>query len=146
MKNSNTSTTKYSKLFADYIPAELREGKDWLIVYSILDPISKKLVRKRKRVPKLSSITERRKLAKKMIISINTRLQSGWNEIIENEPPKSLNIITDAINKYLKNLEHDKITGSIRKDTYRSYKNYMVNFNNWLISTGRENEFILNFN
>ncbi|AUS04375.1 tyrosine-type recombinase/integrase [Pseudotamlana carrageenivorans] len=146
MKNPEKNSVDFSKPFIDYIPAELRENKDWLIVYSILDPVSKKLVRKRKRVPPLSNKVERRKMARKMVSSINSRLDRGWNEIIEEEAPKSLCLIIDATKSYINSLDRDYQNGAIRKDTYRTYTSFITNFENWIKKTGREKEFILHFN
>jgi len=39
--------------FLDYIPAELRINKEWIIVYSVKSPSTGKLQRVRKRVPHL---------------------------------------------------------------------------------------------
>ncbi|OBQ52863.1 site-specific integrase [Tamlana sp. s12] len=146
MKELKNAQSNSSKLFVDYIPAELRENKDWLIVYSIINPITKKLVRKRKRIPPHTSISERRKMARKMVASINSRLERGWNEIIEDDAPKALSLIKDATNNYINSLDRDYHSGTIRKDTYRTYSSYISLFNNWLIATGRDKEFVINFN
>jgi len=146
MQTSQKHHPEFSKPFLDYIPAELKANKDWIIIYYVMDPIARKLVRKRKRVPLHKKISERRKLAKKMIVTINSRLSRGWNPIIENEAPKSLRLILDATTEYLNTLKRDFDTGTIRKDTYRTYISFIANFNNWLKNTGNNKEYILNFN
>lgn len=146
MQTSQKINSEFSKPFLDYIPAELKVNKDWIITYYVLDPTQRKLVRKRKRVPHHNKITERRKIAKRMIANINNRLLRGWNPIIEDEAPKSLRSIIEAANEYLNSLERDFTTGSIRKDTYRTYTSFIVNFINWLKATKNDNEYVLNFN
>ena len=130
MQYSENSQKEFFRPFIEYIPAELK--KNWIIVYYVIDPIAQKLIRKRKRVPPHSSINERKKLAKKIIATINSRLERGWNPIIEGEAPKSLTLILDTATHYL--------------NTLKTYKSFTVNFTNWLKETGRSNEYVINFN
>lgn len=124
MQYSENSQKEFFRPFIEYIPAELK--KNWIIVYYVIDPITQKLIRKRKRVPPHSSINERKKLAKKIISTINSRLERGWNPIIEDEAPKSLTLILDTATHYLNTLKRDFNSGTIRKDTLKTYKSFTV--------------------
>ena len=73
-KNQNCKT----RTFIDFKPAELRQGKDWLIVFYCKNPLNLQLERFRYRVPPAKNITERKKLAKTMLMNINNSLQIGW--------------------------------------------------------------------
>ncbi len=145
MQNSEIQSNNFFKPFLNYIPAELHENKEWIIVFYILDPIKRKLVRQRKRVPKHKRVVERRILAKRMIAIINSNLEKGWNPIITDESPRSLTLLLDVSNEYLNYLERDYRSGEIRKDTFRSYSSYMRNFISWIKIKGYSNEYVLNF-
>lgn len=145
MQKSESQPNNFFKPLLNYIPAELHENKEWIIVFYVLDPIKIKLVRQRKRVPKHKRIVERRVMAKRMIALINSNLEKGWNPILNNESSKSLTLLIDVANEYLNYLERDYRSGEIRKDTFRSYSSYMRNFILWLKTVGYSNEYVLNF-
>lgn len=111
-----------STVFIDYIPAELKENKDWRIVFYVKNPYTGKLEPRRPRVRKIKSITERRKLAKRMIVDINTRLSNGWNPIFEEKKSKGFSLYKDACAIYLKHLEKEVKEDQLSKDTFRTYK------------------------
>jgi len=109
-------------IFIDYVPAELHENKIWEIVYYILNPFTQTLERKRNRVKPLKSITERRRLAKRMIAEINNRLLNGWNPFLENPKTKEFTLLFDVFNLYLKHITIEYNDENLRFDTYRTYK------------------------
>ncbi len=145
MQKLEIQSTNLFKPLLNYIPAELHENKEWIIVFYVIDPIKKKLVRQRKRVPKHKRVVERRIMAKRMVALINSNLEKGWNPIITDESPRSLTLLPDVANEYLNYLERDYRSGQIRKDTFRSYSSYMRNFISWLKLKGYSNEYVLNF-
>lgn len=124
-KNSST------KLFIDYKPAELKQGKDWIIVYYAKVPTKQTMKRFRKRVPKVSSKTERLKIAKKMIKNINDWLNAGGSPFFEenNVKYKSLD---DVLNNFIKITEKEVLDGAKREDTIRSYKSYLKIFYSYI--------------
>ena len=130
--------------FLDYIPAELRINKEWIIVYSVKSPATGKLQRIRKRVPKYKPALQRKRIATKITTKINENLALGWNPILENEAPNSLTLLMDSIEHFQKSLELDFKNNAIRKDTLRSYASIMKIFADWVRSKN-ENEFVYNF-
>jgi len=141
----NTTEKSKSILFIDYIPAVLRENKDWIIVFRVFNPLTNKLDRKRYRVPKTSKVSERRKLASRMIFTINNKLENGWNPILEDEAPKALTLIVDTLNSYLRGIKRDAETGEIRNDTIVSYTSVINSFRKFLIIKSLDKEYIINF-
>lgn len=88
MQNSENLTPRSSNrasLFIDYLPAELRKGKDWIIVYYSKNPLTKQNTRYRVRVPKIKNAKAREQTAKKMCAQINERLQNGWIPELERQ-------------------------------------------------------------
>lgn len=113
-------------VFTDYIPAELHENKTWEIVYYVKNPYTDKLVRKRNRVRPLKSITERRKLGKKMAMEINKRLEKGWTPFNQNQGVKEMTKLLAAINVFRKRNEVEYKEGNHRFDTYKTYNSQLT--------------------
>ena len=113
------------QIFVDFIPAQLHENKVWEIVYYIKNPITEKLERKRNRVRPLKKITERRKLAKRMVIEINKRLDRGEILFKQKQGLKNLTKITDAIGVFKKRIAVEYKAGNHRFDTYKTYKSQL---------------------
>jgi len=146
MNISQNSINRPAVALIDYIPAELKINKDWMIVYFVLDPAKDKLVRKRKRVPLHKRVAERKKMASRIISTINQKLEKGWNPIIEDEAPKTLSRISETINIYNTFLERDYDTGEIRFDTKKTYSSVISLFNQFLVKRKIANQFVLYFN
>ena len=100
----------------EFIPASLHEKKDWLIEFYAKDPESGSLRRKRIRVRKLKSVSERRVFAKKMIYDINRKLNEGWSPFIESDSARKYAEIDGVLSSFLKDKR------DLRHDTLRTYK------------------------
>lgn len=83
METSQKTTSK-KLLFVDYIPADLKEtsGDNWRVVFSVKVPGEEKLKRFKRRVPKHSNKTLRKKIATKMYNEINKKLEKGWSPFL----------------------------------------------------------------
>jgi len=126
---------KQTIVFIDYVPAELQENKDWRIVYYVKNPITEKLEAKRPRVKPLKSITERRKLAKRMILEINKRLETGWNPFYANKGTKEFTKFSDTLKIYLKRVKLEYDEDNLRYDTFKTYRSQITILENYLIET-----------
>lgn len=115
----NLQALNRAKIFVDYKPAELHKGKEWRVEYYVKIPAQNQMKRFRKRVPTISSQKEREKYAKKMIASINQKLENGWSPFYEdtNIGYKSIDYCFDL---YLNNIEKEKNDGIIRPDTFQA--------------------------
>jgi integrase len=112
--------------FIDYLPAELRENKEWYIEFYAKDPFSGNLKRKRIKVNRIKNVIERRKFAKRLLQEINFKLAKGWSPFIELSAPKSFYNIYTVFEDYL--LVKSK---ELRPQSFLSYKsniNMLVNF------------------
>ena len=120
-------------IFIDYKPAVLQKGvkENWLIVYYAKVPAQNEFKRFRKRVPPLSPTREREKYAKKMIATINQKLENGWSPFYEdnNVKYKSLEYCAEL---FLKMQECEVEEGIKRTDTLRSYKSFLDLFVKYL--------------
>ena len=121
--------TRVSIPVIDYTPAEIHKGTndEWRIVFYVINPVLQKLVRKRIRIKKVKNQTERLKYAKRMCAEINSKLERGWNPIIEQEAPKSFAPLKKVFEAYVNNMEREVKSGSLRPDTFRSYKSFIQN-------------------
>lgn len=116
--NKKTSRVKYTA-FIDYRPAELRIGKDWIIVYYAKNPITGDLDRYRVRVPVLKCKTTRTRYAKKMVQDINIKLDQGWSPFLESD--KNYKPFTEALDNFLTYIKKQIKDGVMRPDTLRTY-------------------------
>ena len=143
---STTQKSKTATLFIDYVPAELRENKRWEIIFYVINPYTEKLKRKAKRVKPLKSITERRKLGKRMVLAINNKLERGWNPFLNSNEAKGFITFFAACDLFLKRTLKEVANDDKRKDTYRSYKSFITNIKNYLIEIGEAEMFVIKFN
>ena len=115
-------------LFIDYLPAELKPCKSrWYVQYYVKNPATGKLQRKTIKVNRIKSVTERRKYAKKLVVEINKKLETGWNPFFEQEAPRSYTKLVDALQYYLRHKQKElKSKDSIR--TYKSHVEILTNY------------------
>lgn len=106
--------------FVDYIPAELRINKEWLIVYRAKNPLTGSMDRFRMRVPVIEPKNERIKHAKKIVVGINEKLASGWSPFME-ETGKNYKTFLEAVEMFLKGIDKQVKDGVLREDTKRTY-------------------------
>jgi len=121
----------------DYVPAELRTNKDWMVVYYIINPFTNKLVRKRFRVKPMKSSAERKRYAKKLVAALNSKLERGWNPFYENESAKTFLLLKDVIIQYVKTLEKKVTDKALRPDSLRSYKSHLNMLTDYLTDNGK---------
>lgn len=131
-----------AKIFIDYKPAELRQNKDWIIIYYARVPASDKMKLFRVRVPKIKKLTERKKYAKKMEVSINQKLESGWTPFYDNQINnyKSIDVVFDS---FLQISEKEVKDGVKRIDTIRGYKSLLKIFRLYLSERATTVKFLI---
>lgn len=139
------SNSKKIGVFIDFIPAELRQTKDWIIVYYCKNPLNDKLERQRIRVPKLKSHSERIKLAKKMVLEINSKLADGWLPFI-NETGKNFKTWNEAIKDFRNYLDKLYKDNSLRFDSIRTYKSNLNLLEQFILNEKAKITFVLQFN
>lgn len=108
-------------------PAQLFTGSSWRVEYSVINPGTGNMVRKRIKINKIKSIKERRKYADRLIVELNKKLYKGWNPFLENEAAKSFIKIVDVLNTFMKAKERE-----LKPNTIRSYKSTIKIFKEWL--------------
>lgn len=119
----NSSSRVKATIFVDFKPAELKQSKEWIIVYYAKNPITQNLDRFRLRVPTMKGITERKNHAKRIILSINQKLNDGWSPFHE-ESGKNYKSFDTAIEEFLKGLDKMVSDDILRPDTQRTYNSY----------------------
>ncbi len=90
-----------STIFLDYLPAELRENKEWHVRYYVKNPSTNKLHVKKVKINRIKKITERRKYGKKLAVEINKKLETGWNPFLEHEAAKSFTNIFEVFETFM---------------------------------------------
>ncbi len=115
----------------DYVPAELKANKDWLVVFRYKNSKGE-MTRKRIRVPKMSNKTLRTRYAKRLCAEINSKLERGWNPEMEMEAANSFKLLKVVISEFINYTETEIKNGNLRNDTLRSYKSYLRILSNYL--------------
>lgn len=95
----NKQFTYTHKIYVDYKPAELQKGEnqEWRIVFYTKVPAKNEKKRFRKRMSPMTPNRDREKYAKRMIATINQKLESGWSPFYDdpNVRYKSLDYCAD---------------------------------------------------
>lgn len=117
-------------------PAELHEGKEWFVSYYVLNPATEQLHRKKIKLNRIKSITERRKFANKIIQDLNKQLYAGWNPFLEESAPRGFTNLKSVLETFYRSKERE-----LRAASLRSYRSFIDTFIKWLDETGRESIF-----
>lgn len=138
-ETQNTSQRLYS--FVDYKPAEAKFGKDWMVVYWCKNPVTLHLKRFRVRVPVHSSITERRKMAKRMAAEINRKLETGWSPFIA-EHDATFRSFEEVKQMFFASLDKEVRDGLKREETKRSYTSMLNLYGHFLEKYQRDVKYL----
>lgn len=135
----------FSEIFFSYTPAEIRTNKDWIIVFYAKNPTTGKLERQRIRVPKLKGYTDRMRIARKMVMEINHKLENGWSPFMQ-QSGKNFHSWNDAVAGFEKYLNHQVKNEVFRPDTLRTYKSNLSLIQQYINEKAIPMVFALDFN
>lgn len=110
----------------DFIPARIVEGKEWFVCFYAYNPIKGKLDRKKIKINRIKKISDRRDMARRMVIKINDQLKKGWNPFIAEEGSKAFHKMVDVIDTYIREQKREKEENSMR--SYISFTNFLKNY------------------
>lgn len=113
--------------FVDYVPARLSEGKEWVVIWYVKDPVTNKMIRCRKKFNRIKQLTKRRAAAKAFVNTINERLALGWNPAVTSIAPRATTKLFEALDLFLKVKAKEAEDNSMR-----SYRSYISMFKTWL--------------
>lgn len=114
-----------SNVFVSFKPAELRIGTQWLVVYYAKNPLTEEMERFRIRVPAIKSVSERKKLGKKIATEINNKLYTGWLPYYSDIKSNAFKTFEYCKDKFLEQNELDVKNGAKRIDTLRTYRSFL---------------------
>lgn len=105
-----------------YSLPKLHTGKSWYIDFTVYDPLTEKMKRKKYSINSKIPIRERRKLATEAIVAITNRLRSGWNPWAETSSSRQYTKFADVVDLYNKYLLKLQSTGAIKENTVLDYQ------------------------
>ena len=146
MSNSELELPRQQIVFVDYIPAELRVNKEWMIVYYAKNPLTNKLERFRKRPPHLANKRERQRHANRIVESINQKLAEGWSPFTESTHPNSFKTYAECKEKFIELTEKEIRDGIKREDTMRTYRSFLNMIDTYCKDKRIKLTFVLEFN
>ena len=153
--NSSEKSTSKKILFIDYLPADLKEttGNNWRVVFRVRIPGTEKMKIFKRRVPKHSNKTLRKKMAIKMCNEINKKLEKGWSPFFDGIAENEFKTFPSVLKMYIDQAERKAKDGLIRKDSYRAYNSFTNNIRQYLeekkltkmFAAQFDKKFVLNF-
>ena len=117
--------------FINFKFAKVCDGQRIEVVYYVLHPVSKKLVRKRVSSMPYKTKKDNLRHAQKMAHSINNKLEEGWNPFLDGKKSIKLIEIETAFDNVLK-LKN----AIVEHSTFRTYKSRIKIFQEWLADNG----------
>ncbi|MBW2962803.1 phage integrase SAM-like domain-containing protein [Mesonia aestuariivivens] len=145
--DTSQKTTSKKILFVDYIPADLKEtsGENWRVVFSVKIPDKEDLKRFKRRVPKHSNKTLRKKIATRMCNEINKKLEKGWSPFYEGIADHEFKKLVKVLDFYIDQAERKANDGLIRLDSYRAYNSFSNNIKQYLTEKNIGEMFVAEF-
>jgi len=131
--SKNTSLFKFK-------PAVLSKGKEWMVIYYVINPATDQLHRKKIKINHIKDLAEKKKYAQFLIKEINSKLYSGWNPFLEDSSARGYVKLLKAIDTFYRNKEKE-----LREDSIRSYKSYIEILKTWILKNKSENIFCIDF-
>lgn len=130
--NGNTSYAQQLAEIKYYTPPVLRETKNgWYVEFYAFDPSIGKPGRKRVKINRIKSVSERRKYAKSLMRRISERLAVGWNPFVNNVGSEDYLTFEEICDKYSLDIEKKFSQGIYREETYVGYKSYLKMMRNF---------------
>ncbi|MEG2947240.1 MAG: tyrosine-type recombinase/integrase, partial [Bacteroidales bacterium] len=131
---TNSSCSVIAESISYTIP-KLYDGKEWYIGFYAFDPRLGKLKRKKIKINFMKSKTDRRKLARDIIVRLTEKLIDGWNPWIEAIQGSSYILFYDCCDQYKIRIEKLTADGFLNKDsrqTTLSHLNVILKYNSKL--------------
>lgn len=132
--------------FVDYKPAELKINTQWLVVYYCKHPITGIVERFRVTVPVIASRTERIKHGKKIALSINSKLESGWLPYYSNTGAKEFKTYEYCAAQFIEQTQKEVAKNTKRIDTLRSYTSFLSMIGKYVEEKNVKLRMMLDFN
>lgn len=117
--------------FINYKLAFVSNSKRIEVIYYVLHPVSKKLIRRRVSSMPYKTRKDNLRHAQKMMHSINRKLEEGWNPFMEGT--RTIKLV--EIEKAFDNILIIK-KATVEFDTYRTYRSRIKIFQDWLNEKG----------
>ena len=105
-----------------YTLPKLHTGKNWYIDFKAYDPLEQKMKRKKYMLDGIDKVTERKKRATEVIVSLTNRLRSGWNPWADTSNSRQYTHVIDVIQLYYKYISKLYNSNVFKETTYLDYK------------------------
>ncbi len=115
-----------------YTLPRLHTGKNWYVDFMCFDPISQSMRRKKYMLDGIKNKSQRYTRAAELITTITYKLQSGWNCWSETDDTRHYTTMKTAMDLYMRQLDKQHKTGSVREKTWLTYKTYFATFTQWM--------------
>ncbi len=114
-----------------YSYPKLHKGKTWYVDFLSYDPVEQKMRRKKYHLDGIKSLRERQARAAELIANITQRLREGWCPWVDAETKRQYTQMAQIFSIYSDYIAKLLRIGSIKRNTWLSWKSYMVVFSEW---------------
>ncbi len=114
-----------------YSLPKLHKGKTWFVDFLCYDPVEQKMRRKKYHLDGIKSVRERQARAAELIANITRRLREGWCVWADAETRRQYTLMANIFSVYGDYIAKLLRMGTIKKNTWRSWRSYMVVFSEW---------------
>jgi integrase len=113
-------------IIINFKPAYISDGKETIVVYYALEPVSDKLVRKKIKLNHIKDRSDRLKYARKLCVELNKKLLGGWS------PFSPYGTARDMSLEKAMELFQDEKGKELRLDSIRCYNSYIKLFQQFI--------------
>ena len=117
--------------FLDYRECKLTQGKDWYISYYVTSPDTGQLKRLRIKVNRIRPVSERKRVARQIMMKINQRLAIGWNPLMDRVAPRGSVPLYEAFDSFLRVKRKE-----MEETSMRMYTSFIKTFKSWIENNG----------
>ena len=109
------------KEILNYTLPKLHSGKTWYVDFMCYDPAEKKMKRKKYMLDGIAKVSDRRKRAADIIVTVTAKLREGWNPWVEMTNTRQFTKVDAVFNIYIRYLDKLYESKSIKESTFLDY-------------------------
>ncbi|EFV04937.1 tyrosine-type recombinase/integrase [Segatella salivae] len=142
----NSTSTRFFDSIVDFTYPRLHKGKDWYVDFTVFNPATNKMQRKKYMLNRYKSAHEREDMAAEMIHNIMKRLKAGWNPFVTTYNPRYYTDFKTVLERYENCINIEASKGTLKVKTQRDYLSRLNQLKIYMHENGREIQVVNEFN
>ena len=141
-----TTTTHFFDSIVDFTYPRLHKGKDWYVDFTVFNPATNKMQRKKYMLNRYKTAHEREDMAAEMIHNIMKRLKAGWNPFVTTYNPRYYTDFKTVLERYENCINIEANKGTLKAKTQHDYLSRLNQLKIYMRENGREIQVVNEFN